>query len=144
MKKLNPLAIAFALLITSCKEDSYRTPIPPDQVVRKYQEFIDQNNFNGAKALSTRAGKTVIDEIASTIDADLMDEIVLETQFHSIRCKVIKKVAECYCDLEDQYERYEALFNLVQIKGRWLIDIPEETPELEIEEIVEEIIDQNS
>ena len=144
MKKLNPLAIAFALLITSCKEDPYRTPIPPDQVVRKYQEFIDQNNFNGAKALSTKAGKSLIDEIAGTIDEEIMDDIVLETEFHSIRCQVIKKAAACYCDLEDQYERYEALFNLIQIKGRWLIDIPEEAPELEIEEIVDEIIDQNS
>ena len=56
-----------------------------------------------------------------------------------------KQSANCWCDLEDEYERYEALFSLIQVKGRWFVDVPDEDAALEyeeIEDIVEEIIER--
>ena len=118
--------------------------IPPERVIKKYQEFIDKNNFDGAKILSTNAGKSFINDLADAIPADLMDSTVIHTQFLNIDCTIEENIAHCLCELEDEYETYEALYTLVNIKGRWLVDAPEEEENLdfeEIEEIVEDILE---
>lgn len=142
-----PFVVVVAILFVGCQQDPVKTPAPPDKVVRKYQEFIDKNNFNGARALSTIEGRQLIDDIEASIDDELLEETVLNTYFHNITCRVEGRDALCWCDLEDQYERYEALFQLVQVKGRWFIDVPSEDAPIDyekIEEMVEELLDSSS
>ena len=128
-------------LLAACESDESPRTIPPEMVIKKYQEFIDKNRFDAAKNLSTERGKEMIEEMEASIPEDLMEYTLLVTKFYEIDCEINGNAATCICDLEDDYERYEALYNLVQVEGRWLVDAPEEDMEFEeINEMIDEII----
>ncbi len=140
----NNLLIHFLLIWSffSC-DFSPKPKIAPERVVVKYQELIDKNNFKGAKVLSTKNGQAFIDELAASIPKELIDSTIIHTKFLKIDCKIEDDIANCLCEVEDEYERYEALYSLLLVKGRWLVDAPEEEPMdfEEIEDIVEDILD---
>ena len=142
MKK--KLLIHFTLFsnLFSCNLEP-QPKIPPERVVEKYQELIDKNNFQGAKILSTKNGQLFIDDLAASIPPELLDSTIINTHFLSIDCDIEKYEANCLCEVEDEYESYEALYTLLLVKGRWLVDAPEEEPMdfEEIEEIVEDILE---
>ena len=128
-------------LFYACETDESPRTIPPEMVIKKYQEFIDKNRFDAAKNLSTERGKELIEEMEASIPEDLMEYTLLVTKFYEIDCEIEEVSAVCICDLEDDYERYEALYNLVKVDGRWLVDAPEEDMEFEeINEMIDEII----
>lgn len=142
MKRI--IHLVLVLFFGACQNEPAEKIIPPELVIKKYQEFIDQNNFEAAKKLSTPQGQLMIEELQASIPEELMDSTVLTTVFYAINCQIDAEVATCVCDLEDNYERYEALYKLVKIRGKWLVDAPEEEKSIDIEEIqeiIEEIVD---
>lgn len=130
------LLLLLATCLWSCEADP---ETPPDEVVRMYQAYIDQNEFAQAALLSTSAEQKRLQELAQMIAGD-MDSTILETVFERIDCQIQRDTARCTCLLEDQYEAYSALFVLVKPNGNWLIDLPEEE-EIEYDEDLEAIMD---
>ncbi len=143
MKRYLLLIWWLTIALFACQKEVSSKSIPPELVIKKYQEFIDKNRFDAAKNLSTEKGQELIAELQESIPTDLIEQTLLNTRFYEINCKINKNLATCICDLEDDYERYEALYHLVKIDGRWLVDAPEGDMEFEeINEMVDEIINQ--
>ncbi|MCO6476089.1 MAG: hypothetical protein J5I94_05670 [Phaeodactylibacter sp.] len=117
------VAILFAL--TSCKqEESAREK--PEEVLKQYQAYIDKNQFEEARALSTPAGQQWLAELEAIISNEQADSTVLDTKFLSLSCGGTGDTLSCACVLEDQYERYTAKYRLVRLDGQWRVDAPEE------------------
>ena len=117
--------LLFSLFIISCQPDSNR-PETPEEVLKLYQQYIDNNQFEEAKTLSTEAGKDWLSELAAIIADEQPDSTILSTNFLSINCTEKEDTLICECELEDQYEKYTAEFRLVKVGGNWMVDAPEE------------------
>jgi len=117
--------IPFLLLVLglyACVDDP---PASPDEVIRLYQAYVDQNRFEQAALLSTPAEAQRLQELAKMIAADA-DDSVLYTSFEQINCQAAGvDTIECACHLTDQYETYNALFTLVRLAGGWRVDLPQ-------------------
>lgn len=131
----------------ACEEDPSTTPA---EVVRLYQAYVDQNEFEKAAKLSTTSEKKRLQELEQMIAADA-DSSILYTKFESINCRQLgTDTVKCDCLLKDQYETYDAVFTLIKSGQDWLIDLPEQESveyETEIEAVIDsllrETIDQN-
>jgi len=112
----------------------------PEEVLRAYQAHYDRNQFEEAKELSTPAEQERLDELAEIIAMEVSDSTVLETVFEELNCSVSGDTARCLCTLRDQYEQYQANFQLVRSSGGWLVDAPHEE-QLRIDEELDRIMD---
>lgn len=139
------VVLLMCLLLGACHDeqtaagtlDSGRTP---EWIVQKYQQFVDQNQFESAKELSTPAERTRLDRLAAVMVREALAEAILNTKFLQINCDTEKKVAYCQCLVEDEYERYEMAYKLVWEEGQWLVDAPENKGGVEEEEVVEGVL----
>ncbi|MFZ2899785.1 MAG: hypothetical protein WA004_14250 [Saprospiraceae bacterium] len=123
------------LLIHSCQ--SARTP---EEVVRQWQSHIDKNEFQQAKELS--APRTVqllswMEALLADMDAD---SVITHTELLDLSCREEGDRAVCYYALEDEGELFRDSFILIRMKGKWLVDLPEE-PALEDQGEMEELFD---
>lgn len=135
---MRKLFLWFSLLacLWTCESDP---ATPPEEVIRMYQAYIDQNQFDQAAQLSTPAEQKRLQELEQMIAADV-ESTILETTFERIDCEIQSDTTRCTCLLEDQYEAYTAMFVLVKSNGNWLIDLPEDEA-IEYDEELEAIID---
>jgi hypothetical protein len=122
-KNITYLLVIFFMI--SCQPDSNQ-PETPEEVLKLYQQYIDNNQFEEAKTLSTEAGKEWLSELAAIIVDEQPDSTILTTRFLSVNCTEKERMLICECELEDQYEKYTAEFRLVKVEGRWMVDAPEE------------------
>jgi len=125
-------------LLWSCgnEGDGQGTPASPEEVLRAYQTHIDNNDFEKAKALSTRDERARLDAFAKRILSHrYQDATIMNTVFLDIDCELDGDVAHCLCLVEDDYERYETEYMLVKRKQRWLVDAPEEPYQIKQEDI---------
>ena len=137
------LPLFFSFLLWHCSGPSADQAIssgpPPETTLRQYQSFVDKNQFERAKELSTKAEGARLDQLAASLADDTHGASVLNTQFLKTDCQVKGRTAYCLCQLQDEYESYEALFKLVISNGAWLVDTPEGNPARE-EQIINEIL----
>ena len=124
------LILLIGVLLSSCSSDepaagSLDSGRAPEWVVKKYQQFVDQNQFQYAKELSTPAEQARLDKLAAVMVSESLTESILTTKFLQINCDLEGKVNYCQCLVEDEYERYEMVFKLVRARGQWLVDAPE-------------------
>lgn len=117
--------LLFLSFMISCQPDSSR-PETPEEVLKAYQQYIDNNQFEEAKILSTEEGKEWLSELAAIIADEQPDSTILSTSFLSVNCTEKEEALICECVLEDQYEKYTAEFRLVKVDGHWMVDAPEE------------------
>jgi hypothetical protein len=122
-KSLFSLICIFCLV--ACQSEP-KQPETPEEVLRQYQHYIDNNQFEEAKTLSTDSGKEWLTELASIIADEQPDSTLLVTKFISLNCEEEGDVLICVCVLEDQYEKYPAEYRLLKIDDQWLVDAPEE------------------
>ncbi len=143
MKKTIPLLFGVLLLGFSCQKGPEQKEIPPpEEVIKKYQAHIDNNEFEKAIQLSTVEGARLLQEIAASITPEELELAKINTIFHNIDCKTDEEIAICLCDMEDEYERYQAEFILVLSEDTWLVDAPEEGQDQEeVNEIVEGVLE---
>ncbi len=127
------LIVLFGL--SACAADQAQGPRSPEAVVREYQAFVDQNQFEQAQALSTPAERQRLQDLAEMIEN--FDSTVFHTEFLSIECTQTADSAVCRCKLQDQYETYVMDYNLLRLEGEWLVDVAyEDNINFQEEEII--------
>ena len=133
---MKQLALLFlTCILGGCQPDRPPTERPdPAVVLQHYQSHIDSNRFAAAQELSTPAEQERIALLAQILAGEDPDSTLLHTRFLATRCEIQEDTALCYCEMEDDYERYEQVFRLVWRQGQWLVDAPDE--EIFIEEKV--------
>lgn len=136
------LAIATVLFACQPEPDKLAESVnqSPEEVLRAYQRYYDRNQFQEAKALSTPAEQERLDELAEIIAMEVSDSTVLETVFEELNCSARGDTATCLCTLRDQYEQYQANFQLVRTESGWLVDAPHQE-QLRIDEDLDRIMD---
>lgn len=138
------ISCSISLLTYSCQTEQPNNQIhrglPPEKVLEMYQKHYDNNEFEKAKAFSTIAEQQRLDELAGIIAMEIVDSTILETTFLSIDCKTQKDTAICICNMQDQYEQYEADYQLVRQGAFWLVDAPHEE-HLRIDEELDRLMD---
>ena len=127
------LFLGIVLILTNCQPD-FNKHNTPEAVLKQYQFYFDNNEFEKAKALSTFEGKQWIDDIAPMIVNEFSDSTILKTIFNELDCKIEKDTAICFCELEDENESYPAEYRLIRFKGNWLVDAPDEGEIIEYED----------
>jgi hypothetical protein len=121
--------------------------LSPENVLRRYQAFVDSNRFEEAKQYSTSKGREWLNELAAIIAAEapeLQDSTILHTRFLNINCRGKGDIVHCLCLVEDEYERYETEYVLVWEGDRWLVDAPDDNFIIEdhlIEQMLESLQD---
>lgn len=133
------LSILASVIVYSCRRSEPPPPDTPEKVVQAYQGFIDNNEFEKAKELSTPEEQERIDGIASIIANEMADSTLLNTVFLSINCSQEADTAICICQVKDEYEEYETEYLLVRVNGQWLVDAPQEEIIID-DEIIEEFL----
>ncbi|HMO40963.1 MAG TPA: hypothetical protein PKC76_11660 [Saprospiraceae bacterium] len=114
------------LLATYACQREPKLPESPEDVIRKFQGYIDNNQFAEAKTLSTPRGQERLDDLEAIITGELADSTIFNTTFLSINCQITADTARCLCSVRDNYEAYETDYKLIRINGQWLVDVPEE------------------
>lgn len=121
---------SFILLALSCHTEQFDNQIhrelTPEKVLEMYQKHYDRNEFEKAKGFSTIAEQHRLDVLANIIAMEVMDSTILKTTFISIDCKTQQDTAICVCNMQDQYEQYNAKYQLVKQGAFWLVDAPHE------------------
>jgi predicted nucleic acid-binding protein len=132
------------LLFISCANEtntaSEALPNTPEAVVRTYQAFLDKNEFEKAKQLSTEAEKERLDAIFTIISTEPRDSTIFSTVFLEINCSTEKDKALCACLVEDFEEKYRDTFHLVKLRGQWLIDATKEVFNIESDIMFDDFI----
>lgn len=145
MKQHYLILIFWCLL--SCAEETTSSeevalPNTPETVVKAYQDYLDKNNFELAKRLSTTTEQERLDAIAQIIAGEPTDSTVFNTIFLEISCTVEADEAKCACLLEDFEEKYRDTFQLVKEKGQWLVDAQEEDFYIESDVLFDDFIQE--
>lgn len=120
-----------AVLFSACTSDA-KAPLTPEEVILKYQGFIDLNQYEAASALSTPAEQLRLKQEAQIISLAPPDSTVFHTRFTKLLCR--QENAQntiCSCQMEDEYGAYEATFRLLKMKDGWRVDVPVEDAPLE-------------
>lgn len=131
--------LACLLCFTACKNESKKSQTP-EEVLQEYQGYIDRNEFEAAKELSTPAGQNWLTELAEIIAMEQPDSTLLNTEFLAMNCSGQGDTLICACQMRDQYEEYPAEYILVKMNDRWLVDAPQDEIIIE-DDIIESIPD---
>jgi hypothetical protein len=123
------------LLIYSCQPA--RTP---EEVVRRWQAHIDNNEFQEAKELSAPRTVQLLSWMEALLEDMDADSVITNTELLDLTCREEGDRAVCHYALEDEGELYRDSFILIRIKGKWLVDLPEE-PVMEDQDELEELFD---
>ena len=121
----------------------------PEEVVKKYQEFIDKNAFDEALMISTPAEQERLRELAAFISRvnEEEDELpVMESVFLRSDCREDRDTAWCECLIMDEEgQEFTSQFRLLKVNKRWLMDVPEEETIITEDEIevIEEILEES-
>ena len=124
------LYVCLCLWLSSCSDDQTAVGALDggrslEWTVEKYQYYVDQNQFDEAKTMSTPAEQLRLDKLAAVMVSEPVTETIITTDFLQIDCKAEGKITYCHCLVEDAYERYELVYKLVWAQGKWLIDAPD-------------------
>ena len=117
-----------------------QTPQTPEAVVRQYQLYLDQNDFDRAKTLSTSREAERLVEVSRIVAAESQDSTRTYSTFLKLNCVVQSDSARCSCTIRDQYETYDTEFVLVRYKRQWLVDSAPQEEILFDEEEIEEAL----
>ena len=124
-------------LCPNCSNEPTTATGSPEEVARQWQRYIDSNEFEKAKAISTDRAKELIDMIASILFEDAEELELPPTQFLKMNCTEWGDSATCVYQIDADGEVVIDSFRLLKIKNRWLVDMAEEEPMLEEDEVEE-------
>ncbi len=98
----------------------------PRELLRTYQQHIDQNRYEQARALSTPAEQARISEMEALLAGEPADSSLLRTEILAMDCLEAPDTALCRCLLRDQYARqpYPQYFRMLKRREKWYMDTP--------------------
>ena len=113
------------------------SPRTPEETIRQYQQFIDDNKFEEAMALSTTRERQRLKDVKTMLSGFPEDSTLLVSHFLRMDCQLGADTTLCVCQIQDQDQLYEVTYRLVREAGKWLIDVPVEDqhmPPLELQD----------
>lgn len=128
-------------LCWSCNSDTAQDdaaklnqPLPntPETVTRKWQEYVDTDEFTKAAKLSTPNAKEwllMIEKFLEGLPQEEEEVSVVMTQFAEMNCLEESTTARCGCLIKEEGELIPDTFMLQKIDGQWMVDVPEEVSE---------------
>ncbi|MFZ4542441.1 MAG: hypothetical protein ACOYOA_00190 [Saprospiraceae bacterium] len=122
MKSIKIVVLILQVLILACNsKKAAESDKSPEAVVREWQHYIDNNEFQKAMTLSSDVTKHWLENVGGSFEGDSNR---VETKFISLSCKEAGETALCKCRIqqEETDEAYEDIFKLVKINGQWLVD----------------------
>ena len=134
------LLLFFSFLFSNCSSDKKELPNTPEKVARQWQDWVDQNEYQKAKELSTGNAIEWITWAEETIKASGEEPTVLSPAvFLSMNCEEFEQKAICAYVMDDEGYQLRDSFFLQKVNGQWLVDIPEE--DLLEEDDIQELFD---
>jgi len=119
-------------------ETSFEHPATPEAVVEQYQFYVDNNQFESAKRLSTPAEQEMLDYLAEMVAGQPRDSTIINTNFLRIVCQESGNRANCIGVIEEEGEQLEMLFNVVKIDDKWFVDTRDDEGQIQYDTSVEE------
>ena len=115
------------LMVAGCASDKKDLPNTPETVARQWQQWIDNNQYQQARELSTTNGIAWIDWVETTLkNAGVEEDAITPSRFLAMQCKETQSSATCRYLLDDNGVQYHDSFLLQKIAGQWLVDIPDQ------------------
>ncbi len=139
----------FLMICPRCSTGDSPKGESAESVVRRWQKYMDNNEFDKARAISTDRAKEWVDMIASILYEDAEELALPPTEFLQMNCVEKKDSATCVYTTKADNEIVWDSFLLVKVNGMWLVNVAEEEPVLEQEEMedvlkeLEEIINES-
>ncbi len=108
---------ALIALLAGCRPSE---PASPEEVVQRWQSYIDRNRFDSARLYSTELARSYIDFLDALVQDDSAE--VTQTILYDLHCTVIADSAICCYRIEDELGEYipDTLI-LKRERGRWLV-----------------------
>ncbi|MEL6862787.1 MAG: hypothetical protein AAFP19_00140 [Bacteroidota bacterium] len=132
---LRALGLALFLLLLACSSAQKKEALSAEQTARDWQRYVDQNEFDKAKAISTKQTLAMIEMIESIVSEDMEAEAMPPTVFLEMNCKEEEEKAICTYLMEGEGDQIRDSFTLIKVDGTWLVDIPEEDMQMDEEEM---------
>jgi len=121
------LLCCFLFAFANCTSDKKDLPNTPEKVARQWQDWVDSNQYQKAKELSTGNAINWINWAEETIKANGGEnEVLAPAIFIAMNCEEHGNKAICGYILNDEGYEYRDSFYLEKINGQWLVDIPKE------------------
>lgn len=107
------------LFSSNCRNQAAGSPVDAAQ---QWQSYIDRNQFELARQLSTDQAKTYVDFLDALTDND-DTSFVDQTILFNLQCEVHGDSAYCRYMTEDEIgEKIPGMLILKKWKNRWLVD----------------------
>ncbi len=132
---------ALMFFLTSCAPEKNDLPDNPEAVVRQWQQYLDNNEFEAAKQLSTSTTVSVLEMLETIMSEEFSDSTITHTRFLDLACREKGKNATCFYRIQEEGETIVDSFALVKVKGQWLINLPEEDTLFYHDNDLEELFD---
>ena len=97
----------------------------PAGIVRQYQSYIDKNEFDKAKRVSTAAEQERLELLKGIITGELLESSTMTTAFTDLNCNEVGNKALCVGKYEEDGEVFQDTFYLEKIDNQWLVTITE-------------------
>lgn len=143
------ITLSFGLFFIGCQNDSTqgkttealdKLATTPEGIVRQYQAYIDKNEFDKAKRVSTPSEQDRLELLKAIITGDLLEGATMTTTFTALDCQETGNKALCVGTYVEDEEAFQDTFFLEKMNNQWLVTITEEVEEpiiIESEEIVQ-------
>lgn len=98
----------------------FRQKTGPEEVVRRWQDYIDRNEFDSARIYSTELARSYIDFLDAITQGDTTE--ITQTMLYELDCDIRGDSAVCHFLIEGEMgEKIPDTLILYKIKGRWLV-----------------------
>lgn len=108
------------LLLNVLSDCRFRQKQSPEEVVRRWQDYIDRNKFDSARIYSTELARSYIDFLDAITQGDTTE--ITQTTLYELGCDIRGDSAVCHFLIEGEMgEKIPDTLILYKIKGRWLV-----------------------
>lgn len=107
----------FALALYSCRS---KTDALPEDIVRRWQTYIDHNQFDSARLYSTDLARSYVDFLDALTQGDSAE--IFETKLYNLSCDIRGDSAVCHYLIEGEMgEKVPDTLILYKIRGHWRV-----------------------
>ncbi len=139
--------LLIVLFLFSCIDDGAlegsNAEAEMEQVFRRWQNFLDQNEFAEVRRLSTRETESLIGTIEELVSFLPEDSTLIHTKFAELKCvQQTDTSGICYYSIADEEVFYRDSIALRK-RGRWLVHSPLRIDERDADDLFEEFFQED-